>query len=158
MKIFNGLTGGEIILLVLGIILFLALLFILIYMVLNKRNFKYLIGFFLVPVLMIGFSSIKKISYDNGVIDIEKETKQVNNNPNDKVARKILFENIENMESRASSDPSALVTISKARLSLGDTVKAHQSVNKAFKLKPDLVPARNLKISLDKRIKRIPPK
>ena len=152
MGLFYGLTGVEIILMLLGVILFLVLLFILVYQVIKKMSYKYLLPFFLIPVLMIGFSSIKKISYDNGVIDIEKTTEEVKKNPDNQEARKALSEKIGAIESRAASDPSALVTIAKANLVLGDTVKAHKTVNQAVKLQPGLIQAKELKFKLDKRM------
>jgi outer membrane protein assembly factor BamD (BamD/ComL family) len=100
---------------------------------------------------MIGFSSIKKISYDKWCIELENETQQVINNPDDQNAKKNLAELIDKNESNASNDPTALSNIALARLALHDTVKARQSIDKALKINPGHIIAKKLNLRLENR-------
>jgi hypothetical protein len=158
MELFNGLTGIEIILMVLGVMLFFVLLFLMVYMVIRNKSYKNLIAFFLIPVLMIGFPCIKKISYDKWCIELDNQTQKVITHPNDEGAKKSLAELIDKNETRAFNDPSELSKIAIARLALHDTIKAQQSLNKALKLNPDHIIAKKLNLKLDKRILKLSPK
>jgi hypothetical protein len=145
MEIFDGLLQYEIILLVLGVILFLVLLFLLIYLVMKQRAFKQLIPLFLIPIVMIGFPSIQKIKYDNGIVEIEKATKSLSEQPSNEKIKADLDLKIQNIQSRAATHPTGLMAIANARLALGDTVKARQSINSALTIRPDLPAALHLK-------------
>ncbi|MCX6223379.1 MAG: hypothetical protein NTV01_01265, partial [Bacteroidia bacterium] len=68
----------------------------------------------------------------------------VNTNPQDTGAKKSLDEKIKKIESRASSDPSAQVILADANLSVGDTLKARQAINKALRIRPGLISAQKL--------------
>lgn len=150
MELLKGLFIGEIVLLLLGIVFFLVLLILLIYLITKGRAYKQLIALFFFPILMIGFPCITKIKYDNGVIEIEKEARFVKNNPHEKNAEKNLNEKIKKIELRATSDPSAQVSIANANLIIGDTIRAKKAVNKALIIKPDFVSAQKLNAKLKK--------
>jgi hypothetical protein len=137
MEIFGGLFLYEIVLLVLGNILFFVLLGLLIFAVIKKRDIKLLVGLFLMPVVMIGFPSIQKIRYDNGVLEIEKEAQHVKSSPQSAEIKKDLASKVENLQSRAESNPAGLVAIADAHLALGDTLQARRSVDAALKIRPD---------------------
>jgi hypothetical protein len=124
MELFKGLLIGEIALLLLGIVFFLVLLFLLVYLIIKKRAYKQMVAFFLLPV---------------------------NSNPKDTGAKKSLYEKIQKIESRASSDPSAQVALADANLSVGDTLKARQAINKALRIKPGLIPAQKLSRRINNR-------
>jgi energy-coupling factor transporter transmembrane protein EcfT len=141
MELFKGLFIGEIVLLFLGIIFFLVLLILLVYLITKKRAFKPLIPLFIFPILMIGFPSVKKIKYDNGVFEIEKEARFVKAHPDDKKAELALTEKMGRIELRANSDPSAQIKLANANLIIGDTVSAKRAVDKALRINPDLVSA-----------------
>lgn len=151
MDLFKGLYIGEIILMVLGAVLCLVLIYLLVFLIMKKRSYKQMIVFFLLPVLMIGFPSIKKIKYDNGIVEIEKETRQVENNPQDAAAKQALAVKIQALQPRTLNDPKALEIMARANLSIGDTVKAREAVKSALRINPSLVPAQRLsrKISGD---------
>jgi len=151
MELFKGLYIGEVVLLLLGVIFFLVLLILLVFLVIRKRSFKPMIPLFLFPIVMIGFPSLKKIKYDNGVLEIEKETRYVKDNPKDTAAQKILIGKIKELESRAVLDPTAQMTLANANLSVGDTIKARKAVNEALKINPRLVPAQEFSKRINKR-------
>jgi len=77
LKTIDGLYFHELVLLVLGILLFIAILVLLIIFAIQKRPLKELVIFLFVSVIMIGYPSIQKIVYDNGVITVEKLAKAV---------------------------------------------------------------------------------
>lgn len=128
----------------LGAVLGLVLIFLLVYLIMKKRSYKQMIAFFLLPVLMIGFPSIKKIKYENGIVEIEKETRKVEANPQDGAAKQALAMKIQALEPRALNDPKALEIMARANLSIGDTIKAREAVKSALRIDPSLVPAQKL--------------
>ena len=78
MSIFQGLYGYEQVMLGLGILLFLVLLFILLRCVVKDKPWGKVAGFFLLPILMIGFPSIQKLSYGlSPLVDVIEVTKKV---------------------------------------------------------------------------------
>lgn len=145
MKLLDGLFFYEIVLLGLGILLFITVLILLIIFAGQKRPLKDLILFFLVSIIMIGYPSIQKIVYDNGVITVEKLAKGVSQNPADSVQRNELETTIRKMESRSVKDPETLVELGKAQAALGDTVKAERYIGKALLISPELSEAKILR-------------
>jgi len=124
MQVIEGLFHYELILLILGVILFITMLIILIIFAVKGRPFKGLLAFFILPIVMIGFPSYQKITFDNGVVTAEKYARQLSENPADSTLRNKLQETMNNIENRPVSEPSTLLKLSKATLTLGDTVKA----------------------------------
>ena len=144
MKTIDGLYFYEFILLVLGVLLFITMLVILIVFVIQRRGLKELIIFFFLPVIMIGYPSIQKIKYENGVISLEKQAKEVALDPKNNEARNNLKQTLEEIENRPSSNSKSLVTFGKAQAVLGDTVKAEKFVDRALRISPNLSEAKKL--------------
>jgi tetratricopeptide (TPR) repeat protein len=140
----NGLYSYEMILLVLGVILFITLLVILIIFAAQRRSLKGLVAFFLLPLVMIGFPGIQKITYENGVLSIEKLTDTVAQHPDNVIAREKLKAAIAVSEKRPNSDPAIFLKFSKAQAVLGDTIKAITSAEQALRIAPHLLDAENL--------------
>lgn len=136
MSIFTGLYGYEIIMLVLGVVLFLVLIFILLRSVVKDQPWGKLVPFFLLPIFMIGFPSFKKLSYDDGKIELEKATHSLSDNPTDTATRKQAEAAIRNVEGRGQQDPGALVAIAGAHWALGNYDSCQQLVMKAEGLSP----------------------
>ena len=84
-----------------------------------------------------------------GRFEVEKETHNLMANPDDTKAREDLAMKVSKLESRASTDPSGLITIANANLVLGDTLKAKEAAKKATRLNPNFAPVKEL----NKRIK-----
>src|SRR5690554_2806483 len=112
-NIFSGLLLYEITLLVLGVILFLILSAGLLYYIIKKEQIKKLLLFFLLPIVMIGYPSIKEISISKDRIALIKNQEDLVNNPDDSVAIQKVEEITEKLESRASSAED-MVQISKS--------------------------------------------
>jgi hypothetical protein len=125
MHLFEGLLSYEIVLLVLGVLLFLALLFLLIFCVITKRSYVGIVPLFLVCIIMLGFPSIQKIKFDNGVLEIEKLTKKVEQNPTNVEAKRELEAKLQKIEGKEISNPSTLRILEKAYTVVGDSPKAN---------------------------------
>lgn len=144
MKTIDGLFFHEFILLVLGVLLFITLLIILIVFVIQKRQLKELILLFLLPVLMIGYPSIQKIVYDNGVLSIEKYATEMANDSTDSDQRSKLEMKLKIIERRPTMNYNTLMEFGKAQAILGDTVKAEKFIDKALLISPGFSEARML--------------
>jgi tetratricopeptide (TPR) repeat protein len=148
----QGLYLYEIILMITGGILFLALVFALIWNVVKGKNIVSLLPFFFLPIVMIGWTAIKSVSYDNGKIDIEKTANELIKNPADTALQKKLEKSVAAFDTtRATNDPVALNNISKAYYALGKYDDASVYNQKALSINPGLPQAINLKAGIEKQ-------
>ena len=129
--LFNGLLLYEVTLLILGIILFLILSAGLVYYIIKKEQIKKLLLFFIVPLVMIGYPSIKEITISKDRIALVLYQDMLVKNPEDSVARGKVEEITDKLEDRASS-PEDMVQISKSYLLLGRNEKAVVYAEKAL--------------------------
>lgn len=148
----QGLYLYEIILMITGGILFLALVFALVWNVVKGKNIVSLLPFFFLPIVMIGWTAIKSVSYDNGKIDIEKTANELIKNPADTALQKKLEKTVAAFDNtRATNDPVALNNISKAYYALGKYDDASVYNQKALSINPGLPQAINLKAGIEKQ-------
>lgn len=152
MNALEGLLLHEIVFLFLGILLFLVLLFVLVYFVLNKRAIKSLPFFFVIPIIMIGWPSIEKIKFSGSLGSLELALKNLKANPSDATALAAVHESMEKIEKRPVSSPTTLLTLADARAAVGDTTEALTYVTRVLKDQPDLPAA------IDKRDDLVIPK
>ena len=136
MKFFDGLYSYEIVLLVLGALLFVVVLFAFVVLVMRGRPFAKLLGFFVIPIVMIGFPSIKFIEFSKGVIKVEKDTHDLQHDPTNKTLRDALANEVASLSPRPSTDPKVITTIARAQIALGRNEEARATVNKALQLAP----------------------
>ncbi len=148
MQLFEGLLFYEIVLLVLGVLLFLVTLFALVYSIIKKRDLKALALFFVISIIMIGYPSIQKIKFDNGVVEVEKRTQELAQNPADITAKKELQKSLIDIVDRPTSNPTTLVKFAEAQVAVGDTTNAEKNLNLAMKENPDLPQAKRLKSNI----------
>lgn len=149
----QGLYLYEIILMITGGILFLALVFALIWNVIKGKNIVSLLPFFFLPIVMIGWTAIKSVSYDNGKIDIEKTANELIQNPADTALQKKLEKSVATFDTtRAANDPVALNNISKAYYALGKYNDASIYNQKALSINPGLPQAVNLKTGIENQV------
>jgi tetratricopeptide (TPR) repeat protein len=134
----KGLYPGEVVLLILGVVLFVVLVIAFFYQLTHQRSIAALLGFFLVPVVMIGYPTITSIQYSDGVVTVQKTTAALLNNPTDPQSRQVLQQQVQQIASRAASDPSDTVTVAKAQFALGDEQNAAQNLQKALQAKADI--------------------
>ncbi len=144
----RGLYPGEVVLLILGIVLFVVLVIAFFYQLTHQRSLAALLGFF-IPVVMIGYPTITSIQYENGVLTVQKTTERVLDNPADPQSRQALEEKVQQIASRASSSPPDAVTLAKAQFALGHEQEAEQNLQKALEAKADLPEALQLKQKIE---------
>jgi tetratricopeptide (TPR) repeat protein len=145
----KGLYPGEVVLLILGIVLFVVLVIAFFYQLTHQRSIAALLGFFILPVVMIGYPTITSIQYGNGVVTVEKSTDQLLNNPADAQSRQALEQQVQGISARASGDPKDTVTLAKAQFALGHEEEAAQNLQKALQAKADLPEALLLKQKME---------
>ncbi len=154
MKFFDGLYAYEIVLLVLGALLFMVLILAFMVLVMRGQPFSKLFAFFAVPIVMIGFPSIQSMEFFNGIIKIQKYTHDLEQDPENKTARNALAGEVTRISDRPSSDPGVATTLARAQIALGDNGAAEANVQKALRVAPQLPDALELKkrIELDRNL------
>ncbi len=129
--IFSGLLLSEFVLLILGIFLFLILCAGLLYYIIKKEQIKKLLLFFVLPILMIGYPSIKEVTISKDRILLSKYQDDFIKNSKDTIARNKIEEYTEKLEQR-SSGADEILQIGKSKLLLGKTDEAVNWANKAI--------------------------
>lgn len=146
---FDGLYVFEWVLMVLGVILFVALVIGFFYQLTHNRSVGVLLAFFMVPIAMIGYPSLQSIQISDGKVVLEKKTEAVLSNPTDTTARQELQQQVEKLRSRPFSDPATLTVLSKADFALGNDKEAKTNLEKALQKDPQLQAAKQLRIKID---------
>jgi hypothetical protein len=85
---------------ILGVILFFTLLGIIIYKVVRNQPIWQLGILFIIPVIMIGYSTIKRIQFKDIVIEIENDAKALKNDPTDQQTLARFKMNVDKIEGR----------------------------------------------------------
>lgn len=142
--IFDGLYLGEVVLLVLGAILFVVLLVALLYQLMHKGSIAPLLAFFAVSIAMIGYPSIKEIQFKDGLVTITKMTEEVQQNPTDANLRKKLQKQVEQISQRPVSSPESAVAVANAQFELGNEEAAKSNLQKALQANPNTPAAQEL--------------
>ncbi len=102
----------------------------------GKTNLKLLIYFF-IPIIMIGYPSIKSVSFNNGLVELQKTTRQVELNPRDTAAISKLVAQMEDLSTaRATQSSEALSAVSEAQVALGQYEDAQVTAQKAAAINP----------------------
>lgn len=122
--VFDGLRSYEIVLLVLGVLFFLILVSLLIYLAVTNKNYGKIAALLLVPVIMIAFPSIKKVEFGKDIGEIDKLVKKVEQNPANAKAKTELESRLKTIENRRISNPGSLRIMEKAYTAVGDLKKA----------------------------------
>jgi tetratricopeptide (TPR) repeat protein len=138
MKLLEGIQLHELILIILGFILGLALIFIFLYTALrSKPNLKLLYGF-IAPLVMIGYPSIQSVQFSKDVVKIDKLVEKVNADPTDTSAQNALKTNLEALPaSRCKTSSDAMTAIAQAQAALGSYDAAKENIDKAKAINPD---------------------
>jgi hypothetical protein len=148
MNAFEGLYIYEVILLVLGAILFTVLIVLLIFLILKNRSVKALIALFPLCIVMIGFAGIQKVRFDNGVVEIERTTQMLAQNPDDTEAKERLLEILPSVENRPVQSTSNLIALARAHEVMGDLIGAEMYTETVLSRDP----ASDAAIEMKKRI------
>jgi hypothetical protein len=146
---FDGLYLFEWVLLVLGVILFVVLVIAFFYQLVHNRSVGVLLAFFIIPIAMIGYSSLQSIQISDNTVSLEKKTDAVLSNPADSTARTELQQQVDKLRSRPYSDPATLTVLAKADFALGNDQAAKSNLEKALQKDPQLQTAKQLQIKID---------
>ena len=144
----QGLYPGEVVLLIAGIVLLGIFIFAFLYQLLHQRSITALLGFFLIPIICIGYPSIQSIQYKDGVVTVQKATDTLLSNPTDPQARQVLEQQTQKIADRTSSNPTDTVILAKAQFALGHEEDAAKNLEKALQAKADLPEALALKTKM----------
>lgn len=138
--LFKNLQPYEILLTVMGIVAFLVLIFLLIWIVVKGRSVAALLPFFIIPIVMVGYPTVKSIKIGGIIVEVNDQAKIVQNNPGDPVAVKNLKASLEELKNRAgfSTNGNALLASANAQIALGEYDSASLYLNKAEKINPNL--------------------
>lgn len=134
-KILSQISIGEFVLLCMGIVFFIALLVILIIMVVQKRDIKVLLLFFLFPLVMIGWPTIKIVKVSPEGFELNKENiAEAQTNPE---ARKKLEQITNSLNNTNITNSDSIKLLAQANAVLGDTSIAIKQVEKVLKKNPN---------------------
>ncbi len=150
MNITTGLSIGEIILLGMGVILFLTLIAGFFIQLKNDKLKLSYAGFFMIPIIMIAFPSIKHITVLDTFLKIETLTKELEEHPNNEAAKAELENYVEVLPKTQGviSDDMAITT-AKAYTVLEKPEKAEEHVNKVLQSNPEDITAQKIKARID---------
>lgn len=137
-KLFTGLSALELVLMGMGVVIFLALVFLLVWSVMKSRPITSFLPFFLIPIIMVGYPSITAIRFSEGVLEINKIAQQVDEHPADTAAATALKAAVAQMTAsdRLYQSSSALAAVAKAQAALGKYDSASLYLKKAAALDP----------------------
>ena len=90
MSAFDGLRLYEIVMLVLGIVLFITTIVLMVYLITRKRSIKPLTYLFLLSIVMMGFPAISKIQFQGAVVDLKNRVEGEGSTTPDSTVREPL--------------------------------------------------------------------
>lgn len=132
MRLLEGLYAFELILLLCGIVLFVIMARGLWMKLPNAVPASNWIGF-VIAIVMMGYPSIQKISYEDGKLTIEKFGQ---NQPQDPAQKEILAKAVAKVEARGPRDQRNLTLLARGRAALGEGEQALAIAAEAARL-PD---------------------
>ena len=152
MNFFAGLYNFEIVLLVLGVLLFLVTL-----VKFMKKTSAPLMAFFLISIAMIGYPSVQSIEYQKGVVTINKQVHDLEADPGNEALRSSLQQNVVKVEGRPSTDAATNVTLASAHFALGNEAQAKAKLEAVLQKNPELSEAKELnnKMVLSDQVKTL---
>lgn len=132
-NLLDGLFLYEVILMILGSVLFSVIIFLIISQKDVNKNHLMGIGF---SIVMIAFPSIKSFSVSDGIINIERKIEELKKEPENIDTQKELEEEVSSIGDRPISNASNLSTLSEANLELGKKETAKNLAKEALKKSP----------------------
>lgn len=121
-----------------GILLFLVALGLLIYFVVTGRSITPVSFLLVLSVIMIGFPAIQSFKVPGAEVQLNRDIKAVEANPNDPAAKARLAATEAQVSQQANITPNTRVTLAKAQLLLGRRAEAAANVKSALETKPNL--------------------
>lgn len=145
----DGMYLYEIVLLIGGAILFLAAVIVLLRQVFTNHSYKGLMPLFLIAVLMMGFPAVSAVKFGKDLLEIDKQTHQLQEHPDDQATRAALSSNIKALSGRPIKDPQTITTLAQAQFALGEDQQAKEKVEQALAANPSLTAAKDLKAKIE---------
>jgi len=156
MNIFQNLCPHESILMILGIVLFAALIFVLIWSVVKEKKFAILLPFFLLPVIMVGYPSLGSIKYENNKFELENQKQKLFDGdftPEEYEAFTNAYLAIA-QSCKANNDPEAQESLAEAQLATGNYEEAREIANQTLNLQPGNLAAKEVMRISSEQIQR----
>ncbi len=136
----------QIIMLLLGGLLFLTCLIGIIISMVRNQSMKKYIPFLCIAIVMIGFPAIKKVSIMNDLVTLEKYSKEYEANPSDPEALKKLTESFDNVNTNKITTSKQLTIYARGALLLGRNEISINYADKALDKDKSSVQARDIKL------------
>ena len=146
MNIFQNLCPHESILMILGIVLFAALIFVLIWSVVKEKKVGILLPFFLLPVIMVGYPSLGTIKYENNKFELENQKQKLfegDFTPEEYEAFTTAYLAIA-QSCKSNHDPEAQESLAEAQLATGNFEEAREIASRTLNLQPGNLAAQEI--------------
>jgi len=137
-NLLDGLFLYEVILMILGSVLFSVIIFLIVTQ--KEVNKNHLMGITM-SIIMIAFPSIKSFSVSDGIINIERKLEELKDEPENMDTQKELEEEVSNIGDRPITNANNLSTLSEANLELGKKELAKNLANEALVKAPKNIKA-----------------
>lgn len=134
MSLMNVLHPHEIVMLGAGCLLLVVLMGLLVRQVSKDRPYTGLLLFFMIPLAMMGWPSIKAMEVRVDSIRIEKTTSALLEDPSNSELRKQLEEDVAKIASRPIVDPEIATRLARAQFELGHEAAAEATIDKVLEV------------------------
>ncbi|MBN2525277.1 MAG: hypothetical protein JXR76_02710 [Deltaproteobacteria bacterium] len=147
---FESLKLGDFILLVLGGILFFVLTGLLIFCVVKQRPYRFILGSFILPIVMIGFPAIQIIDFKNGLVIKDQQIADLEKTMAKNPTGDDVLEQANQLISEIESNPEAV-----------NSPEVQKQIRRLQTVKEMAVVAREVQsddvsaVDLDKKLKRL---
>lgn len=145
----DGLYAYEIVLLILGVVLFVAILVAFLRQVFTKQPYGGLLAFFVLPILMIGLPSLQSFKIAGIEADLAAKTQAVQQDPTDQQARSALQQDAQALSSRPVTNAATNANLAEAQFALGNEQAAKLNLQKALQADPNLPAAQDVKRKIE---------
>ncbi len=129
-KLTDGLQLHEVVMFMLGGLLFMVLLFLIVLFALRKRQLKPLLLFFIIPVVMLGWPSIAKIQLNQEGLMLVNNLKELEKYPDNETLQNKVEQSIQVLEEKNVNAPDKLADIARAKYLLGKNKAALETISK----------------------------
>lgn len=149
MELINGLYLYEVVLLVLGVMLFLVLLFAFSVLVIRGRPFGKLLSFFMLPIVMVGYPSIESIEFGDNMLRLTMQMHELEKDPTNSNIRKSVESQLDEVSGRVVVKAETNIELARAELALGKEAVAKEKIDKVLRSSPQQLAAIELKKQID---------
>ena len=144
-KLVENMAFYEIILLILGCLLFLVALTGIIVNIIRSEPLKKYLPLIFISIVMIGFPGINKVTFLNDFISLEKYSRQYEDNPSDEEAFANLAESYKRIKTGKIKSPEEYTAYANAAMLLEDNETSIEYAEKALEMDKGFTPANEIK-------------